>query len=464
MAEFFVRAGIPAAAVHAGQNSAPRATSLERLRDGKLQVIFAVDMFNEGVDLPSLDTVLMLRPTESIIIWLQQLGRGLRVSADKEHLTIIDYIGNHRVFVMKLRGIAAIADRDAESSGRQREVLSAIRDHRISLPVGCDVTYETEAIDILEALLRRPRTEELIEYFYRDFEERHGIRPRAAEVYHAGLNPRSNSERSWFGFVERMSGLSNAEQAVWSVNRDFFRSLEITETSRSYKITLLLAMLDGETLVPSLTMDEATRRVADVARRIHGLADDFSVDLSNFDALKKLLINNPIDAFVQARGMGGVSYFKYDGQTFAFNFEIHDRIGFGALIREILDWRLAQYLSRGQVSNVICSVSRNASGNPILFLPSGSAGGCLPKGPLDVLVEGKSMEAVVAKIAVNVVRAPGHSENELPNILRSWFGNEAGFPGRGNRVRFRRDGNTIVMEPLEPNLKSPSGPRRLLHN
>jgi superfamily II DNA or RNA helicase len=456
MAEFFVRAGMAAAAVHVGESSAPRATSLEQLRDGKLQVIFAVDMFNEGVDVPSLDTVLMLRPTESTIIWLQQLGHGLRVSPDKERLTIIDYIGNHRVFLTKLRGIAAIADRDAESGGRQRELLAAIRDHRITLPVGCDVTYETQAIDILEALLRRPRTEQLMEYFYRDFEERNGIRPRAVEVYHAGLNPRSNSERSWFGFAERMGGLSDVERAVWSANRNFFSSLEITETSRSYKITLLLAMLDGESLIPSLTIDEASRRVADVARRIHGLADDFSVDLSNLNALKRLLIDNPIEAFVQARGMGGVSYFRFDGQTFAFNFEIHDRIAFGALIREILDWRLAQYLSRGQVSNVICSVSRNSSGNPILFLPSGSAGGSLPKGPLDVLVEGRSMEAVVAKIAVNVVRAPGHSENELPNILRTWFGNQAGFPGRGDRVRFRRDGNTIVMEPLEPSVKSGS--------
>jgi hypothetical protein len=55
----------------------------------------------------------------------------------------IDYIGNHRVFLMKLRGIAAIADRDADSNGRQREVLEAIRDNRITLPAGCDVTYET---------------------------------------------------------------------------------------------------------------------------------------------------------------------------------------------------------------------------------------------------------------------------------------------------------------------------------
>jgi hypothetical protein len=69
---------------------------------------------------------------------------------------------------------------------------------------------------------------------------------------------------------------------------------------------------------------------------------------------------------------------------------------------------------------------------------------------MDVLVEGRPMEAVVAKIAVNVVRAPGGSENELPNILRTWFGDLAGSPDRGDRVRFRRRGSTIVMEPFGP--------------
>jgi superfamily II DNA or RNA helicase len=378
MADFFVREGVKAVAVHAGVNSAPRATSFEQLRDGELDVIFSVDIFNEGVDVPSLDTVLMLRPTESTIIWLQQLGRGLRVSDDKERLIVIDYIGNHRVFLMKLRGIAAIVDREAESAGHQREVLAAIRGDRITLPAGCKVTYETIAIDILEALLRPHRTEEFLEYFYRDFEERNGIRPSAVEVFHAGLNPRSNSERSWLGFVERMGGVNYPEKTALSSAGDFFRSLEKTETSRSYKIAVLLAMLDAEQLIPSISIEDLTRRVAGLAARIHRLAEDFSVKLSDTQALKRLLIDNPIDAFIQAKGMGGVSYFKFDGQTFGFVFEVEDPTAFATLLREILDWRLAQYLSRGRFTDIVCSVSRNSSGNPILFLPSSGDG--LPKG------------------------------------------------------------------------------------
>ena len=84
------------------------------------------------------------------------------------------------------------------------------------------------------------------------------------------------------------------------------------------------------------------------------MAEDFSVDLSNTSALKRLLVDNPIEAFINSRGMGGVTYFKFDGESFAFAFEISDPATFGALLREILDWRLAQYLSRGQFADVIC--------------------------------------------------------------------------------------------------------------
>jgi hypothetical protein len=101
MASFFVSRGLRAVAVHSGDTSAPRALSLEQLEQGELDIVFAVDMFNEGVDLPTLDTVMMLRPTESRILWLQQFGRGLRTAPGKERLTVIDYIGNHRVFLLK---------------------------------------------------------------------------------------------------------------------------------------------------------------------------------------------------------------------------------------------------------------------------------------------------------------------------------------------------------------------------
>jgi superfamily II DNA/RNA helicase len=76
MADFLRQHGRRAVAVHSGETSAPRAQSLDELSEGRLDVICAVDVFNEGLDLPELDTVLMLRPTESRILWLQQFGRA----------------------------------------------------------------------------------------------------------------------------------------------------------------------------------------------------------------------------------------------------------------------------------------------------------------------------------------------------------------------------------------------------
>ena len=259
MAAFFIREGLRAVAVHAGPTSAPRTTSLKQLADGEIDVIFAVDMFNEGVDVPAIDTVMMLRPTESTVIWMQQLGRGLRVADDKERLTVIDYIGNHRAFLMKLRALAALMNREAESKGRLREMLEEILGETIALPPGCEITYDLAAVDILQNLLRPAATETALESYYRDFEERHGVRPNAVEVFHAGLNPRSNSEGSWLGFVERMGGLSADERAALTEARDFLVAIEKTETTRSYKIALLLALFDEEELTTEIGIDDLSR-------------------------------------------------------------------------------------------------------------------------------------------------------------------------------------------------------------
>ncbi|MER8626100.1 DEAD/DEAH box helicase family protein [Mesorhizobium sp. M1143] len=308
MARFFVSAGLRAVAVHAGPSSAPRTTSLKQLAIGEIDVIFAVDMFNEGVDVPAIDTVMMLRPTESTVIWMQQLGRGLRVAEDKQYLTVIDYIGNHRSFLMKLRAMAALISRSAESKGHLREVLEEIRRETISLPPGCEVTYDLSAVDILQQLLRPSGVESALESFYRDFEERHGLRPNAVEAFHAGLNPRSNSEGSWLGFVDRMGGLAPEEQSVFETARDFFVAMEKTETTRSYKIVLLQAMFEGSQLNRQVAVDELARRVAAQVGRVHRLAEDFSVDLDDLSAVQRLLVQNPIEAFVNAQGTGGPSF------------------------------------------------------------------------------------------------------------------------------------------------------------
>jgi superfamily II DNA or RNA helicase/HKD family nuclease len=96
MADRFVAAGIPARAVSADTRPPERAAALKALRDREINVLFAVDLFNEGLDIPEVDTVLFLRPTESATVFLQQLGRGLRLTEGKTVLTALDFVGHQR--------------------------------------------------------------------------------------------------------------------------------------------------------------------------------------------------------------------------------------------------------------------------------------------------------------------------------------------------------------------------------
>ena len=228
MADYFRSAGVKAVAVHSGDTSGPRASSLEQLESGGLDAIFAVDMFNEGVDLPQVDTVMMLRPTESSTIWLQQFGRGLRNAEGKDRLTVIDYIGNHRTFLTKTRALLQplmqIGPGDREISVALQRILK----NDVTLPEGCEVTYELEAVDIIKSLLR-PLGSRGDSSLLRDFRDRRGERPRAAELFHDGYNPGSlrKSHGSWLHFVREMGDLTDTQQQVLDEHGEFLDAIEV---------------------------------------------------------------------------------------------------------------------------------------------------------------------------------------------------------------------------------------------
>ena len=100
MAAAFNNAGVKALSVHS-QSKVRRNDALKQLEQRQVEVLFTVDLFNEGTDLPSIDTILMLRPSDSKILFLQQLGRGLRTLEGKTHLVVLDFIGNHHSFLNK---------------------------------------------------------------------------------------------------------------------------------------------------------------------------------------------------------------------------------------------------------------------------------------------------------------------------------------------------------------------------
>jgi superfamily II DNA or RNA helicase len=347
MAQFFQKHDIRAAAVHSGPGSSPRAASLEQLEAGKLDVVCCVDMFNEGVDLPQVDTVLMLRPTESPVLWLQQFGRGLRLAEGKDFLRVIDYIGNHRTFLLKVRALFALGSGDAEVA----RILTQYSANQLTLPPGCEVTYDLQAIDILKDLLRLGRREEMLEAYYQDFKERYGERPRAAEALHAGYDPRSVRARyaSWLGFVQAMQDLNEGQRRVLGEAGTFLTEVEKTEMTKSFKMVVLRAMLNRDALPGEISLDELTVEFARVARQSAALRKDVAENLDDRVRLRPYLEKNPVAAWVGGKGTGGQPYFTLAGETFRSTFTVPPELKaeFQELAGELVEWRLAAYLGRG---------------------------------------------------------------------------------------------------------------------
>lgn len=452
MSNFFAARDVRCVAVHSGGTSAPRTQALQELEAGQLDVVFAVDMFNEGVDVPTIDTVLMLRPTESKILWLQQFGRGLRLADGKSHLNVIDYIGNHRSFLQ----VPAVLFANGNSSGEVLNALLALEAGTLLLPLGCSVEYELEALDILKQLAKPSAVTDQITYWYQSFREIHDRRPTASEAYHEGYDPKKLSKAygSWLGFVASQGDLGVDQQSAFDRNRPFYESLESTQLSKSYKMVTLLAMIATDNYPGSIETDELIAGVTRAAVRVRVLKEEFGEAIDDPRKMRELLESNPIKAWVGGRGTGGKSYFEYVDGEFRSLIESGESVAAShqELTREICDWRLAQYLDRTdsqiQASNVLCKVS-HSSGQPILFFsPDRESNPGIPKGWIPVEVDGRMLEANFVKIAVNVMREPGGDKNVLPAILRGYFGEEAGRPGTQQFVRFTRRDDTYSLEPL----------------
>lgn len=147
MAEKFLLAGLKADYL-VSSNSQYREQLRQQFKQGEINYLFVVDIFNEGVDIPEIDTVLFLRPTESLTVFLQQLGRGLRLANDKDCLTVLDFVGNARSeydFETKFRGMIGKTN---------TSVQKELKDDFPHLPLGCSIVLEKKAKEIILANIK----------------------------------------------------------------------------------------------------------------------------------------------------------------------------------------------------------------------------------------------------------------------------------------------------------------------
>lgn len=144
MADVLNKAGIPSATVTGETPRGERREAVQRLRDGDLACLLTVDVFNEGIDIPEVDTVLFLRPTESATVFLQQLGRGLRRAEGKRCLTVLDFVGQPHESFRYVDRFRALLGR----TGR-RELKQQVERGFPFLPSGCSLQLDDRSQELV---------------------------------------------------------------------------------------------------------------------------------------------------------------------------------------------------------------------------------------------------------------------------------------------------------------------------
>ena len=355
MAAHFTRAGVSASAVYAGSELG-RAQALEKLEDGSLQVVFSVDLFNEGVDLPSIDTVLMLRPTESKILFLQQLGRGLRRHEGKEQLVVLDFIGNHQAFLGKpqaLFGVGATYKALAEF-GRQVEKTA------LELPNGCYVNYDLSIVEFLKSLDSAGPQKD-----YEALRAVLGRRPSLSEFYRSGssLQDMRRQAGHWFALVHSMGDLSAEETEVADRFQALLRDIETTAMTKSFKAVTLEAWLEQDGLRQPVALAALSAHSRTVLNRrrplLHDLDANMRIAAPTDSAWQKYWLDNPVKAWIGGNlKNAAAAAFELRDDCFALKQPVSevDAPLLADMLQELVDYRLAAYEVRLAVAEPVNNV------------------------------------------------------------------------------------------------------------
>ncbi|WP_093426667.1 DEAD/DEAH box helicase family protein [Hathewaya proteolytica] len=361
MAKEFCRRGIPSVAVYSdakGGFSENREEAIDKLKNGEIRVIFSVDMFNEGLDIPNVDMVLFLRPTESPIVFMQQLGRGLRKSKGKTYLNVLDFIGNY------------------EKAGKTPWLLSGIAGnsnpinhgadlvHKLNYPDDCIVDFDMRLVDLFEELEKRGITiKEKIKNQYYDVKSLlEGKVPTRMElftymedeVYELCMkNSKENPFRRYMDYLYDLKELSKEELEIYnSLGREFLNVLETTDMQKVYKMPILYSFYNNG----NIRMEVTEKAVLKHWKAFFGTGTnwkDLGASISYEDYLnisdRQHLSNakkNPIK-FLKASGKG--FFVEKEGYAIALRKELSEFVGNDVLkaqMKDIIEYRTMEYYRR----------------------------------------------------------------------------------------------------------------------
>ncbi|MFK4342873.1 superfamily II DNA or RNA helicase/HKD family nuclease [Paenibacillus sp. RC62] len=326
LANYFHGRGVNVLSLHSRTVQMSREEAIRQLGMGDLEIVFTVDLFNEGTDIPRVDTLLFVRPTESMTVFTQQVGRGLRLAKGKTHCVIIDLIGNYRNADVKLKLFAGPEEED--SKGKKREAIVP------EVPESCAIQLETQVVNLLQELSRKrmPHREKLQRDFL-DLKQELGRIPTYLELHLLG-NSISKAYRnefgSYVGFLYWAELLSEQEKETYVRHEAWLRDVEWTVMNKSYKMIVLLYMLERgearwtEPVTPEgMALFFHTYITEKEYRRQKDFADKESTGLWEWNALTEtkvaqLISNMPMTKWSAAKG----SMARFEDGVFTLAFKV----------------------------------------------------------------------------------------------------------------------------------------------
>lgn len=357
MAREFSSRGIPSVAVFSdasGEYTEKRNVAIQKLKNGEIRAIFSVDMFNEGVDITSVDMVMFLRPTESPIVFLQQLGRGLRKCRGKEFLTVLDFIGNY------------------EKAGRVRFLLEGKSDmyregchlsDTLRFPDDCMVDFDLKLIDLFAEMDRKHlklKNQVINEYFR--VKDLLGKRPTRLDlftymddnIYETAItHSKDNPFKRYLEFLNDLGELSQIEVEFYKgIGREFISLLENTNMSKVYKMPVLMAFYNNSDVLMEVSEKQllsSWKEFFSTGTNWKDLDKNMTLqkykDISDKDHLKKILAM-PVH-FLLESGKG--FFVKNDDAALGLREELRPLIDNPVMIRQmkdVIDYRTMDYYQR----------------------------------------------------------------------------------------------------------------------
>ena len=357
MAKEFCKRGIPSVAVYSnadGDFSEDRSTAIEKIKNGEIRVIFSVDMFNEGVDITSVDMVLFLRPTQSPIVFLQQLGRGLRKSKGKEYLNVLDFIGNY------------------EKAGRVRFLLTGTTlsekerynpADRSLFPDDCLIDFDMKLIDLFAEMDKKHlKVKDQIKNEYFRVKDLIGKRPSRIElftymdddVYQMAItHSKDNPFKKYLEFLKGLNELTVDEELLYQgIGREFINLIENTNMSKVYKMPVLMAFYNHGNVCMAVSEKQllASWKVffstgTNWKDLDTGITYEKYQEISDKDHVKKI-IQMPVH-FLQESGKG--FFVKQDESALSLREDLRDVISmpaFAEQMKDVIEYRTMDYYQR----------------------------------------------------------------------------------------------------------------------